>query len=140
MIVYSGIVRLIIYYSSNSPLGFPAQALHGGEKEKPSFLGFSDCTRSGTCLRRVPQGRSRSKSHATALAIFCLSSLILKQALNRSSKQKKPEQSSGFYSLVPGVGLEPTRPQWPQDFKSCVSTSSTTRAYWMILGRSKTNN
>ncbi len=29
---------------------------------------------------------------------------------------------------VPGAGLEPARPQWPQDFKSCVSTNSTTRA------------
>ena len=23
---------------------------------------------------------------------------------------------------VPGAGLEPAQPQWPQDFKSCVST------------------
>ena len=30
--------------------------------------------------------------------------------------------------LVPGAGIEPARPQWPQDFKSCVSTYSTTRA------------
>ena len=29
---------------------------------------------------------------------------------------------------VPGTGLEPVRPQWPQDFKSCVSTNSTTQA------------
>ena len=29
---------------------------------------------------------------------------------------------------VPGTGIEPVQPQWPQDFKSCVSTSSTTRA------------
>ena len=29
---------------------------------------------------------------------------------------------------VPGGGIEPPRPQWPQDFKSCVSTSSTIRA------------
>ena len=29
---------------------------------------------------------------------------------------------------VPGAGLEPARPQWPLDFKSNVSTSSTTRA------------
>ena len=26
------------------------------------------------------------------------------------------------------AGLEPAQPQWPQDFKSCVSTDSTTRA------------
>ena len=29
---------------------------------------------------------------------------------------------------VPGAGIEPARPQWPQDFKSCVSTNSTIRA------------
>ena len=36
-----------------------------------------------------------------------------------------------FDFLILGVleaGLEPAQPQWPQDFKSCVSTSSTTRA------------
>ena len=27
-----------------------------------------------------------------------------------------------FYIFVPGMGLEPIRPQRPQDFKSCVST------------------
>ena len=31
-------------------------------------------------------------------------------------------------NFVPGIGIEPIRPQWPQDFKSCVSTSSTTWA------------
>ena len=30
--------------------------------------------------------------------------------------------------LVPGTGIEPARPQWPRDFKSLVSTSSTIRA------------
>jgi hypothetical protein len=30
--------------------------------------------------------------------------------------------------LVPGAGIEPAQPQWPQDFKSCVSTNSTIRA------------
>ena len=30
--------------------------------------------------------------------------------------------------LVPEVGLEPTRPQWPRDFKSLVSTDSTIQA------------
>ena len=30
--------------------------------------------------------------------------------------------------LVLRAGLEPARPQWSQDFKSCVSTNSTTRA------------
>jgi hypothetical protein len=32
------------------------------------------------------------------------------------------------FSLVPGTGIEPVQPQRPQDFKSCVSTSSTTQA------------
>jgi hypothetical protein len=32
------------------------------------------------------------------------------------------------FALVPGAGLEPARPQWPQDFKSWVSTNSTIRA------------
>ncbi len=31
-------------------------------------------------------------------------------------------------TVVPGAGLEPARPQWPQDFKSWVSTNSTIRA------------
>ena len=30
--------------------------------------------------------------------------------------------------MVPGAGIEPARPQRPQDFKSCVSTNSTIRA------------
>ncbi len=29
---------------------------------------------------------------------------------------------------VPEAGVEPARPQWPKDFKSFVSTNSTTRA------------
>ena len=43
--------------------------------------------------------------------------------------QKKVLQSIDYKTFkVPGAGLEPAQPQWPQDFKSCVSTSSTTRA------------
>ena len=39
---------------------------------------------------------------------------------------------------VPGAGLEPARPQWSQDFKSCVSTNSTTRAaYYAIIVESE---
>lgn len=30
--------------------------------------------------------------------------------------------------FVPEAGLEPAQPQWPKDFKSFVSTYSTTRA------------
>ena len=45
---------------------------------------------------------------------------------NQQHKTKKPSISWAF--SVPRAGLEPARPQWPQDFKSCVSTSSTTKA------------
>ncbi len=38
-------------------------------------------------------------------------------------------------SDVPGAGLEPARPQWPQDFKSWVSTNSTIRAQKSGVGR-----
>jgi hypothetical protein len=47
-----------------------------------------------------------------------------------SSGHKKGSQTM-FDFLILGVleaGLEPAQPQWPQDFKSCVSTSSTIRA------------
>ena len=46
-------------------------------------------------------------------------------------KQKETEDSdkiSDSSVSVPGAGVEPARPQWPQDFKSCVSTNSTIRA------------
>ena len=39
--------------------------------------------------------------------------------------KKSPDKSR---LLVPGAGIEPAQPQWPQDFKSCVSTNSTIRA------------
>ena len=35
-----------------------------------------------------------------------------------------------MYFEVLEAGLEPARPQWSQDFKSGVSTNSTTRAAW----------
>lgn len=38
---------------------------------------------------------------------------------------KKPAWPVFF---VPEAGLEPAQPQWPKDFKSFVSTYSTTRA------------
>ena len=53
-----------------------------------------------------------------------------------------PEIKKGVQnSFVPEAGLEPARPQWPRDFKSLVSTSSTTRAEFSkkispALGRS----
>ena len=40
-------------------------------------------------------------------------------------KKKKVLKSTFF---VPEAGLEPARPQWPLDFKSNVSTNSTTQA------------
>ena len=43
-------------------------------------------------------------------------------------KTKKGNNLSNASLNVPGAGLEPARPQWSQDFKSCVSTNSTTRA------------
>ena len=38
------------------------------------------------------------------------------------------------FGVVPGIGLEPIRTQCSQDFKSCVSTNSTT---WACLQRKK---
>ncbi len=38
------------------------------------------------------------------------------------------EEIRAKLKFVPGAGLEPARPQRPQDFKSCVSTNSTIRA------------
>ncbi len=44
--------------------------------------------------------------------------------------KKKTEGELSLQShVVPGIGLEPIRPQWTQDFKSCVSTNSTTWAF-----------
>ena len=37
--------------------------------------------------------------------------------------------------MVRKEGLEPSRPQWPRDFKSLVSAYSTTRAYSITGGR-----
>lgn len=49
--------------------------------------------------------------------------------LKRSLKLRKLcHEGAMSEDNVPGVGLEPTRPIRPQDFKSCVSTNSTTRA------------
>jgi len=51
--------------------------------------------------------------------------------LSRDMRENKNRTSQNFIEksgLVPGIGLEPIRPQWTQDFKSCVSTNSTTWA------------
>ena len=42
-----------------------------------------------------------------------------------------------LYALVPGDGLEPSRPFRPTDFKSVVSTNSTTRAYISDISKSQ---
>ena len=45
-------------------------------------------------------------------------------------RTKKPlPESYRSEASVPGAGIEPARPIWPQDFKSCVSTYSTIPAY-----------
>jgi hypothetical protein len=43
-----------------------------------------------------------------------------------SKIKKKDLKIKSFF--VPRTGIEPVRPLGPQDFKSCVSTNSTTRA------------
>jgi hypothetical protein len=51
-----------------------------------------------------------------------------------------------LFKRVPGAGIEPARPQWSQDFKSCVSTNSTTRAnyfpdrQWRMLSERRDSN
>ena len=42
-------------------------------------------------------------------------------------KNDQAKHSAIFY-YVPGAGIEPARPK-PQDFKSCASTNSATRAF-----------
>jgi hypothetical protein len=39
------------------------------------------------------------------------------------------------FLLVPGVGIEPTQPQGPRDFKSLASTSSATQAHESKYGK-----
>ncbi len=41
----------------------------------------------------------------------------------------KTEKGAVSAFFVPEAGLEPARPQWPLDFKSNVSTNSTTQAF-----------
>ena len=55
---------------------------------------------------------------------------LLTRKINSSVvlEKEKAVKNDGLSHLVPEAGLEPARPQWPQDFKSCVSTNSTTRA------------
>ena len=44
-------------------------------------------------------------------------------------KKEKGDKLSNVSHLVLEAGLEPARPQWSLDFKSNVSTNSTTRAW-----------
>ena len=53
---------------------------------------------------------------------------LLSCEFNWLKKETKKGCKYLIYNLVPRAGLEPALPQWKQDFKSCVSTSSTTRA------------
>ena len=58
----------------------------------------------------------------------------LLSTINGTFGQKKTGQhldKKELSRLVPGIGLEPIRPQWTQDFKSCVSTNSTTWAFFL---------
>ena len=48
---------------------------------------------------------------------------------SRGNKNRTKSLKKKLSCLVPGIGLEPIRPQWTQDFKSCVSTNSTTWAF-----------
>ena len=50
-----------------------------------------------------------------------------------SPKKKQEVDFDLLCRLVPGAGLEPAQPQWPQDFKSCVSTNSTIRANYLLI-------
>ena len=54
--------------------------------------------------------------------------------VSRLSKRNDPHfhvsRCNLFILRVHEAGLEPAQPQWPRDFKSRVSTDSTTRATW----------
>ena len=53
--------------------------------------------------------------------------------LSPKRKNLGPHIFCSYISLVPEVGLEPTRDQVAHDFESCVSTSSTTLANVLYL-------
>jgi hypothetical protein len=62
--------------------------------------------------------------------IFYVTFFATKKIKNATLKKAGKPLLPMLYSLVPGAGIEPARPQRPQDFKSCVSTSSTTWAFF----------
>ncbi len=54
---------------------------------------------------------------------------MMKKIILDTELGTKNNKSPDFSELsVPRAGLEPAHPQWIQDFKSCVSTNSTTKA------------
>ena len=53
----------------------------------------------------------------------CVLHQIVAEPRHLSNKKRLPEDS--LSKNVPRAGIEPARPLWPQDFKSCVSTYST---------------
>ncbi len=52
-------------------------------------------------------------------------------------KIKTGDNLTTISRLVLEAGLEPARPQWPLDFKSNVSTNSTTRALATLQKRNE---
>ena len=58
-----------------------------------------------------------------AVALICKGSKALKKL-----KAGQMQKNSDLTRSVPQTGIEPVRPLGTQDFKSCVSTSSTTGA------------
>ena len=62
--------------------------------------------------------------------ISCIALLAKSLEKNKSRTFQKTLEKSGS---VPRTGLEPVRPRRTQDFKSCVSTNSTTRANNLVL-------
>ncbi len=52
----------------------------------------------------------------------------MRMRMKKNQSEKIRSRSHSHSDFVPGAGLEPAQPQWLQDFKSCVSTNSTTWA------------
>ena len=55
--------------------------------------------------------------------------------VNRKNKKRDKSKKEDLSRCVLEAGLEPARPQWSLDFKSNVSTNSTTRAFTLIVER-----
>ena len=65
------------------------------------------------------------------LSNFALEAELVPRSLqyHKAKSGSQINEKPLFCFMVPGIGLEPIRPQWTQDFKSCVSTNSTTWAF-----------